>query len=160
MIKDRFGCDGYNVFVINISNNQLKYRDKIISVEEFEKIILNMDNGIIQELVQQGSYGTSLFEKSVNTIRIVSMKKKNECRHEVVAALQRIGTRISAPVDNFNQGGLSSIIDIKSGELGKASGIREVDSNGQRCFYSKHPDTDAQIEGLRVPNWLVLKNKI
>ena len=97
---------------------------------------------------------------TVNTLRIVSIRPEGETRHEIVGALQRIGTDASAPVDNFSQGGLTALIDLDSGVLGKASSGDYFDRDGKRIFLSKHPDTGAQIEGVAVPNWKEIKDKI
>ena len=160
VIKDRSGSDGFDVFVISIENNNILYRNKILTASDLANIIEKLPNGIIQERVFQGEYASKLYSGSVNTLRIVSIRKVGEIKHEIVGAVQRIGTNASAPVDNFRQGGLCALIDLESGVLGKASGGVLLDSNGNRILYSKHPDSGGQIEGVVVPNWKEIKKKI
>ena len=160
VIKDRSGCDGFNVFVIRLVDGKLMYHDEIVDRKKMEDIIKQLSNGLVQERLEQGQYASKIFPDSVNTLRIISMKKADESRHEIAAAVQRIGTKQSAPVDNFNQGGLSAIVDIETGKVGKATGITMVDENGQRLFCSNHPDTGSQIEGLTVPDWQSIKQAI
>ena len=119
-----------------------------------------MPNGIIQERARQGEYASSFYPRSINTLRIVSIRPEGEIKHEIVGALQRIGTDASAPVDNFSQGGLTALIDLESGVLGKASSGDYFDRDGKRISYSKHPDTGAQIEGVAVPGWHGIRDKI
>ena len=160
VIKDRCGCDGFDVFVISLENGGMSYRNEALSKDDLVRIINKMPNGIIQERARQGEYAASFYRGSVNTLRIVSIRPEGGTRHEIVGALQRIGTDASAPVDNFSQGGLTALIDLESGILGKASSGDYFDRDGKRIFHSKHPDTGAQIEGVAVPGWNEIKDKI
>ena len=160
VIKDRCGCDGFDVFVISTENGGMSYRNEPLGKDDLVRIIDKMPNGIIQERARQGAYASGFYPGSINTLRIVSIRPEGETRHEIVGALQRIGTDASAPVDNFSQGGLTALIDLESGVLGKASSGDYFDRDGKRIFLSKHPDTGAQIEGVAVPNWKEIKEKI
>ena len=153
VIKDRMGCDGFDIFVFKVNEEKLEYKNKLIEKTEFKKIVKKYKNGLVQSIITQGQYASKLFPYSVNTVRIISMRKKGAVRHDVVAALQRIGTLKSAPVDNFNQGGCSALIDLETGTLGKMSSIFSVDENGEHIFYDIHPDTGGKIEGVCVPKW-------
>lgn len=160
VIKDRCGCDGFDVYVFNVINKQVYYKSNLIDEDRLIEIVSSFKNGIIQDKLVQGDFENKIFDKSINTIRIISMRKKGEAKHEIVAALQRIGNNQSAPVDNFNQGGYSALIDLETGELGTATGMMAVDENGHRIFYENHPDTNSQIKGLKIPNWIEIKNTI
>lgn len=160
VIKDRTGFNGYAIYVFSVQNNRLMYKGKEISESELLDIVSKYQAGIVQSIVSQGSFENELFAESVNTIRVISMKKKGENHHEIVAALQRIGTKRSAPVDNFSQGGGSALIDLETGELGPMSCIDSFDENGNRIFYDNHPDSGAQIKGKILPRWNEIKTKI
>lgn len=156
-IKDRQGCDGFEVYVFKSENNQLVYKNNTVGKEQFDKIVKGFNNGIIQNLMKQGSFENSIFDKSINTVRVITMRPKGSYRHEVVAALQRIGNNRSAPVDNFNQGGYSAIIDIDTGTIGRATSLFSQTADGKREFFDNHPDTGSKIAGLKIPNWEELK---
>lgn len=160
VIKDRCGYNGFNVFVISLRDGRMSYKDRIMEKDDLVRMIGEIPNGIIQERAFQGAYASGLFEGSVNTVRIISIRPPGGIKHEIVGAVQRIGTHASAPVDNFSQGGLSAPIDLESGILGKASGADSFDRDGNRVFYARHPDSGAQIEGVAIPNWGAIKDKI
>lgn len=160
VIKDASGSDGFDVYVLRVDGDSIYYRGNIVDKKMLEDIVSSFQNGIIQEIITQGEFENKLFPNSINTLRVISMKKKDSDEHEIVAALQRIGNKKSEPVDNFNQGGGSAIIDLKTGRIGKMTTAFSVDENGNRVFYSVHPDSGAQIEGMVIPNWDKLSNVV
>ncbi len=160
VIKDTFGSDGFEVFVLHAKNGKITYKNNEISKLDLEKIITGFKEGVIQELLEQGEFENNIFSESINTVRVISMRKKGLDEHEIIAALQRIGNKKSAPVDNFNQGGGSALIDIKTGRIGKMTSAFSVDDSGNRIFYDTHPDTGAVINGAYIPNWNKLQDVI
>lgn len=160
VIKWRAGCDGFGVSVFKCDGKELYSKGKKVTKDQLKKIVDDAVYCIVQERVVQGDFENSIFDKSINTIRIISARKKNSTEHEILGALQRVGTNQSHPVDNFNQGGGSALIDLKSGVIGKMTCCNSFDESGDRMFYSCHPDTGAKIEGLQIPNWDKIKEKI
>lgn len=153
VIKDTFGSDGFDVFVLRVKKDKLIYKDEDIDKNKLKKIVAKFKDAIIQEVIEQGTFENKIFPNSVNTVRVISMRKKGSDEHEIVAALQRIGNNRCAPVDNFNQGGGCALIDIHTGKLGKMTSAFSVDEAGNRKFYDVHPDTGAVINGTSIPNW-------
>lgn len=99
---------------------------------------------ICDEMVVQHEYMSSLCDKSVNTIRIFTVRFKTGV--EVIAAALRFGNG-SRVVDNFDAGGGVAAIDIATGKsLGEA-----VNKYGERFRY--HPYSNFDICGLTIPNW-------
>lgn len=155
VIKYREGANGFGIYVFDVENGMLLYKNELIEVQSLNKIVQKFRLGIIQEKICQGKWSNSLFENSVNTIRIISIRKRGEIGHEIACALQRIGTSKSAPVDNFAQGGGTSLINIENGTLGP---MVNYDSCGSIQRLSKHPDTGRRVEGEQVPNWQEIKS--
>ena len=160
VIKDRCGCDGFGIYVLNVKDGEVFYKDNKVDKKKIIEYIKKFNNGIIQSKFTQSYFENELYDKSINTVRVISMRKKGENFHEIVAALQRIGTSRSAPVDNFAQGGGSALIDIETGELGAMTCIDSFDDEGNRIFYDVHPDSGAQIKGKIIPYWAEIKDKI
>lgn len=156
VIKYRAGANGFGIYVFDVKNDCLMYNNQEITRDELANIVSKFKFGIIQEKIVQGKFAKSLFEKTINTIRIISIRKKDGVEHEIVAAIQRIGTNRSAPVDNFAQGGGCSIIDLETGVLGTVGRITETGP----VFSDNHPDTGKVIKGLKVPNWDGIKSSI
>ena len=153
VIKDATGSDGFDVYVLRAEDGKIRYRGKVIDQAKLENIASSFRDAVIQEIICQGEFENTLFPNSINTVRVISVKKKDSDEHEIIGALQRIGNKRSEPVDNFNQGGGSALIDLKTGRLGKMSTVFSVDDKNNRIFYSNHPDTGAKIEGEYIPNW-------
>ena len=160
VIKDKNGYNGYGVKVFDVKEKKLFLKGKIITKEQLSDILKEYKSGIIQSRIYQGEFENTIFDGSVNTIRVISMRNKNDLRHEIVCATQRIGTKISEPVDNFSQGGLSALIDLDTGELSSATSYFTVDDKNNRIFVDKHPDSNAQIKGLVVPRWEEIKKQL
>lgn len=159
-IKDRFGYNGYNVIVLRAKDDGLYHRDKRLTEEDLSNIIKSYSSGIIQERICQGQFENSIFNEAVNTIRIISARRNDSLEHEVIGAVHRFATKTSAPIDNFHQGGVSALIDIETGQMGKLAAMFDTDEKGRHIFRSCHPDTGALIEGIVIPNWKQLKNRV
>lgn len=99
---------------------------------------------LVEEVVVQNDVMNSLSSSSVNTIRLVTILSKGEVK--VVAGCVRMG-RNGNVVDNFNSGGLSSILDIKTGTM-VTDGYDKY-----RSTYLTHPDTGTTFKGFKVPMW-------
>lgn len=160
VIKDRCGYDGFGIYVLNEIDGELFYKDKKVDKQQILEYIKGFKTGIIQGKLEQSYFENEMFDKSINTVRVVSMRKKNDDSHEIVAAVQRIGTSRSAPVDNFAQGGGSALVDIETGEIGSMTCIDSFDEKGNRIFYDVHPDSGAQIKGRVIPYWQEIKEKV
>ena len=68
-----------------------------------------------------------------------------------------MGNEQSAPVDNFSSGGLAAEVDRETGELSAAVHYPYA---GQLDWHETHPDTDARIEGVKVPNWSAIREGV
>ncbi len=112
---------------------------------------------IVTEYVEQADYAAEIFPRSANTIRIMTMVDP-DTREPFVGALDhRFGTDDSAPVDNTAQGGLSAGVDLETGRLTAAIAAPE-DERLDR--YHAHPDTGVAIEGVEVPGWPRIHDRI
>ncbi len=160
VIKDRGGHSGFDVYVFDCENDSLISNTKTVTKKDLDDIISTMQDGLFQQRMIQGKFENTLFDKSINTLRIISMKKSDSFEHEIVAALQRIGTNKTRGIDNFAQGGGTAIIDVDTGIMSSMTCMDSVDDCGNRIFFSTHPDSGAQIEGVRIPNWDNIKNTL
>ncbi|HHV46134.1 MAG TPA: hypothetical protein GXX53_04445 [Tissierellia bacterium] len=157
VLKPNSGTDGgKGVIVVKLINWKIISNGRQLGMHEFSKLIGSLDNYIICEYIKQGEYRKSLFSETVNSIRILTMMSPDDNKPFIATAVQRIGTKESRPVDNRQAGGLVSHINIATGMLSKAVYFK----NGVVKHYDIHPDTGSQIEGVIVPNWAKVKDKI
>lgn len=99
---------------------------------------------LVEEVVEQSDEMKALFPGSVNTVRIVTIL----CGDKVnfAAGCLRMG-RGKNVVDNFNHGGISGILDVKTGTVA-SDGYDKFRAN-----YERHPETGTKIKGFKIPLW-------
>ena len=102
---------------------------------------------MVLELLRQSAFAASLFSGSINTVRMLTMRDPLTRQPFVYGAVQRVGTSLSAPVDNYSAGGITFDIDLDTGRLGPGS------PKAERRMLERHPDTDVQITGRIIPNF-------
>lgn len=112
--------------------------------------LAGLEGYLVTEHVAQHDYAERLYPHSPNTIRLLTIWDDEAGELLTPFAAQRIGTERSRPIDNFSAGGLSAEIDLETGEIGTGA---QFPFDGEVHRYSRHPDTDAPIEGERVPEW-------
>lgn len=159
VIKPIDAGGGTGVHIFRYHDENVYCDEKNISNEEFFSIIKSYNQAIITEFIVQGEFGKSLFDKTVNTIRIVVAKGKDDVDYKILAAVQRVGREASIPVDNLCNGGLCCVVDLETGRLSK--GISYVNKDGSPLIpYANHPDTGIQLEGKCIPEWNTIKQQI
>lgn len=160
IIKYRAGANGFGINAFAAKDGSLFTNGKIASEKELKDCVRKCKYGIVQEKVRQGAFANSLFPDSVNTTRIITARKKGAIEHELLGAVQRIGTKASAPTDNFSQCGGSAMIDIDSGVLGSMKTGYNVNNEISVVASDSHPDTGEIIKGKVIPNWSKIKSTI
>ena len=124
---------------------------KPMSDEEFIAYLKDRDNWFLSEAMEQHSYLNKIYDKTVNTIRFITLRDPKTHMFKVFFAVQRIGTKETIPVDNGSRGGLVAKIDLETCLLSEARCLHN------RNVYKVHPDSGAPIEGVQVPGWQQLK---
>ncbi|MBQ6846152.1 MAG: hypothetical protein IJO61_03375 [Oscillospiraceae bacterium] len=98
----------------------------------------------LDEIIEQHSYLRNICNQSVNTIRIVTLKKGNDVQFIGAAFRAGIGNSV---VDNYAAGGLVASIDLETGQLID----RAENMYGER--FDKHPVSNISFKGFQLPNW-------
>ncbi len=105
---------------------------------------------LVCERLHQGAWAAGIFPDATNTMRLMTMWDIDTGEPFVAKAIHRFGTHRSAPVDNVAKGGISTHVDLATGELGEAIPAPSI-WGAQR--FTHHPDTGAPLVGARVPGW-------
>lgn len=105
---------------------------------------------LLTPLVEQAAYAKQIAPFGGNTIRVLTLR--DEAGPFIVRAVHRFGTLETAPTDNWSRGSLCAKVDLETGVLSKAV-KHPRRTNGALQWVSRHPDTDALIEGTFVPRW-------
>ncbi|HHW94896.1 MAG TPA: hypothetical protein GX736_03070 [Mogibacterium sp.] len=135
-----FGGEGVKVF--NCDNKETLRK----AYSEIEKLPF----GVIESFVNQHPDMQQFSKKSVNTLRIVTIRTNNPEKgietgkiHFIYGAM-RMGSDDSY-TDNLSSGGLMALIDIDTGILTTPG----TDYSNRICY--SHPITGAKIKGFHVP---------
>lgn len=128
--------------------------DKPCSREELEKLLSGSGKYIISEYMHQHEYAAKLYDRTVNTIRLITIRDINTHMPKAILAVQRIGRASTVPVDNGSKGGLVARIDMETGRLSSARCLHDLET------YEIHPDSKAPIEGVEIPRWQDIKEEI
>ena len=115
-----------------------------VKTEEYFKELFSEYKGkfLLEEKINQSEQMGKLHPKSVNTLRITTVKLNN--RVEILYPFVRIGTGNNS-VDNGGSGGILCPLDIESSKL-----IKGIDELGK--IYHIHPDTNIKICGYEIPD--------
>lgn len=133
-MKDPKGMFGKGIKILTNKDLTDELLDYIISSET-----------LLEEQITQYEELSKFNESSVNSLRVVTLHTIND-GIKVMAGVLRVG-RKGKFADNFHHNGIASLIDINTG-LVYTTG---VDRNFER--YVKHPDSDKEIVGYKVPKW-------
>lgn len=145
---------GEGVNILRYVEEQIYVDQKPYGEEEFIRFLKGRDNWFISEAMKQHQYSDDIYNKTVNTIRLITLRDIHTNQFKVFFAVQRIGTSATIPVDNGSRGGLVANINLETGELSEARCLHN------RNVYKVHPDSGAPIEGAKIPGWNELKVEI
>lgn len=106
---------GNGIFILRVDKHELYIDEKHVSAETLEKE-LSKGRYLAQEMIEQHSEMSRLHEKSVNSIRLVTVRSLKDGKIHVLPSILRIGTGNNI-VDNTSQGGLSVGIEMETGKL-------------------------------------------
>lgn len=127
--------------VIKIKKDGNDYSSKMTMLKS------ELDGGkdyIIEQTLHNCEELRILAPGSLNTIRIVTVIDREKKLH-VIASLLRMGNG-TASTDNYHDGGMACVLDLKNGQLkGNAKGMRCVE-------YKKHPYSHIKFDGYKIPH--------
>lgn len=151
-VKPLRGAEGRRVRAITRTSTGFRMDGHDVSVAEIREWIeaqkrpMLFERGVVQHEDQ-----AALNPEATNTIRVLTMPDVTKSKQPFIAiAVQRIGTELSAHVDNWTQGGLSAKIDVETGRLSAAG---QLPDDRAPKWFTHHPDNGVSIEGAQVPFW-------
>lgn len=133
IVKTVDGTGGFGVEKIETYSNT--------DVEKLYNELKEKKQFLVEECIVQHKDMAKLAEKSVNTLRIVTVTTNNVAH--VMLKVIRFGNGINA-VDNFHSGGMYSVFD-DNGVITKPA----VDREGN--VYEEHPLNKTKIVGFKIP---------
>lgn len=104
----------------------------------------------LEELIIQNKEWAALSPNSTNTLRIMTEAFNNNSR--IIFAAARIGSGKTI-ADNFHQGGMGVLIDIKSGRLTGCGIDKELNE-------SPYSVTGIKFDNVKIPYWNEIKDMV
>ena len=153
-IKPYGAGKGTGVNILIYEDEKIYVDKKVYTEAELIEFLKGRDNWLICESMKQHQYLDDIYDKTVNTIRLITLRDIETHKFKIFFAVQRIGTSATIPVDNGSRGGLVAKIDLDTGMLSEARCLHN------RNVYKVHPDSNAPIEGVVIPGWEKLKEDI
>lgn len=157
IIKPQTGGGGFFINHLRADEDGIFLNSQRIDMPALKDFISKLNTYIISDYVEQADYARAVFPGSTNTIRLLTVIDPKTNKPFIPIAVHRFGTSKTMPADNFFQGGLSANIDIETGILGKAA---IFPGKSKLEWHSHHLETGAQIEGIQVPNWKAIKERM
>lgn len=148
VVKPVSGSHGEGVSILESDDEGIICRSSGQRVPSIESLIEADEEYLVVEFCEQATYLNEIYPDSSNTIRLLTIRPAGE-RPFIAAAAQRIGSDQTGFVDNFFQGGLTARVDLETGELSAAGRYLDYEVH----WHETHPDTGGQIEGVAIPNF-------
>lgn len=139
---------GEGIYLVTIKDGKIIIDNEGMLFEEFSNSVLGNARWLIQPVIEQHPALKAFGTKSVNTIRIITIKGKSG-GISVFNAFLRLGASKDSFVDNRAIGGYGIGIDIDSGKLMKYG--FQHDQFGVKT--DKHPLSGILFEGYQIPFW-------
>jgi hypothetical protein len=156
-LKPLDGECGRGIFEVGISDNACFVNGVRTEWNDLtDAVLANIQGGeyLVQERVRQHSVLDSIYDKSINTVRLVTVYDKRDGEIVPLSAVLRIGAKGNV-VDNWAAGGLAVGIEMNEGVL-KEYGFYKY---GKGTKTMTHPDSGAAFKGIAIPYWNVLVKK-
>jgi hypothetical protein len=159
VLKPIYGHGGKGVSVCRAAPGREGYYidGELRPPETFAALVTGSNEYLVTEFVEQADYAEALFPGAANTLRVLTLRDPETDDPFVSGAVHRIGTAETAPVDNWSRGGLSAAVR-PDGTLSRAA--RWSERAGETRWHGTHPDTGSRIEGVRVPNWATIRERV
>lgn len=145
---------GSGIHTLRWSDGQYFLDEKPVDAAAAARSLDTKWNWYISEVVRQHAYADTLYDRTVNTIRMITLRDPETERFKLFFAVQRVGLKKTIPVDNGSAGGIVCKIDLDTGRLSHGRTLHDL------VVYDTHPDSGTRFEDVSIPDWQQLKDEI
>ena len=134
----------HTTFIIKTVDGSCGQGTRIVRKVDLASLLIQYPQGFIaEELIEQDPSLSRFHPKSVNTLRVTTLRLKDGTH--IIHPFIRFG-RGDSVVDNGGAGGIMCTMDADSGII-----LAAADEHGHH--YKTHPDSGLAIVGYRIPRW-------
>lgn len=141
-LKDAIGRCGEAVFPLRVSDNTIYLTDEPVEAETLKKKIKG--KYIIQERIYQHPELDRIYPKSINTIRLITLRKGDDII--LASGTFRMGAGGNR-FDNWAGGGIGVGINVQTGQLDEEGTFR-LGFGGR---VKAHPETGVEFRTYQIP---------
>ena len=141
---------GEGVFFLRRDEDRLRLNGKEVSLQEVCEILAGLDRYLATEFTEQAAYAQTIYPRTTNTLRMLSLWDLHTGEPFIAAVVQRFGSSRSEPLDNWHQGrgGVCALVDMTTSAMGQAVSLS---SQKKLVWNTAHPENGQQIEGVVIP---------
>ncbi|WP_276253242.1 sugar-transfer associated ATP-grasp domain-containing protein [Halomontanus rarus] len=150
VLKPMTGSQGDGFYRIEYNGSGFLINDELRSGQEVQDTIEKLTNYTVTEYITQHDYCSQIYERTPNTIRILTIIDPRTHESVVLRACHRFGSSDSYPTDNWSRSGYAAPVDVDTGRIKEIILLNEI---GQRFYSEQHPETGSQVTGITVPYW-------
>lgn len=150
-IKKQSGGGGKGIFKLSIEDEVIYLNNKEIDIADCKNFINSLSKHLIVEELTQAEYSQKIYSGTINSIRVITMRDPKTNDVFIPIAVHKFGSDLTKPVDNVWKGGMTSLVNLSTGQLGKPA--YHKNNNHKIEWISTHPDTEEPIEGVIIPEW-------
>lgn len=145
--KNSTGQVGAGIEKFKVSLHNQAYRIGVMEIPEFYRYLKKVKLDLVEECIVQHDILQQIYPSSLNTIRVITLVTDQQ-EVNVLGAIIRIG--LDKVIDNFDAGGISAKINMKSGLI---EGPALLKDPRFKLKDNLHPITGSVICGQTVPFW-------
>ena len=135
LYKPADGCCGRGIELIDL---------EAWSQERLYLWLWEKQDGLLDEIVEQHPALAAIYPASVNTVRVVTLRKDGVTTP--LFAFLRMGTG-GKVVDNLNSAGIAAKVNVADGRISLPAAGKDG------AVHYTHPETGGSIVGFQIPHW-------
>ena len=157
IFKPNRSGSGKGIFAVSFTDSEgFRENERKVSEERLIQTLGSLHDYLAMRFIEPALYSKNIFEKTCNTIRILTMIDPETNEAFLARAVHRFGRNSNYPVDNVAKGGILTAIDEKTGKA-----LRSVSKTPTGfADIENHPDSGSSLKGFEIPNWDCIKASI
>ena len=160
ILKPNTGRQGNGVRQLVVDKRGILLDGQALRELELRSQLAELDAYLVVASVVQADYAARIYSGAVNSLRVLTLQDPAaDDQPFVIAAGHRFGALGTGATDNIARGGLHARVDLDTGTLGPASKAPER-AGGKLIWHASHPNTGARIEGVRVPGFDLVQERL
>jgi hypothetical protein len=159
VLKPIKGQKGLGLAFVKLEEQDLVVNGSPSDPDQVVTLLEETPDSVITEYVQQAEYARTLYPRTANTLRVLTIWDYDSGTPFIAATAQRIGTERSFPTDHWlaGMGGLSCEVNLADGSLSMGA---TISTDWKLVWHEVHPETQVRLEDTVIPGWDQLRQRL